>query len=102
MLTIEDIDSEENGIVYTCTVSSPNGEMAKRSFDIQVLQPPILDDMTFGSNIKEGEIAKVICSVKGGDTPVFFSWFKDGVPISASLKVNYYKMFINMWIPTDV
>lgn len=86
-LIITNVDNSENGAMYTCTVTSPTGEMARRSFEIQVLEPPLLDELNFGTNIQEGQIAKVICSLKSGDTPIFFNWLKDGVPISGALKV---------------
>lgn len=87
-MVLENVPSSDNGVLYTCTVSGPNGEMAKRSVEIVVMVPPTLDELTFGTNIKEGEIAKVICSVKIGDVPVFFSWLKDGVSITANLKIE--------------
>jgi Down syndrome cell adhesion molecule len=87
-LILDNVQSSHNGAVYTCTVSSPSGEMAKRGVEIKVMEPPILDSLSFGSDVKEGEIAKVVCSVKSGDTPVFFSWLKDGTSIPTGLKVN--------------
>lgn len=86
-LILDNVGSSDNGVFYTCTVSSPTGEMAKRTIEIIVTQPPVLDELSFGSNVKEGEIAKVVCSLKSGDTPVFFSWLKDGASIQTILKV---------------
>lgn len=87
-LVLDNVGSSDNGVFYTCTVSSPTGEMAKRTIEIIVTQPPVLDELSFGTNVKEGEIAKVVCSLKSGDTPVFFSWLKDGASIPAILKVT--------------
>lgn len=89
VLIIDNVDADENGGLYTCSVSNPSGEMARRSFELMVVKPPILEEFSFGSNLREGQIAQATCSIRSGDTPIYFSWTKDGSPISTSLKVFY-------------
>lgn len=88
VLIIDNVDADENGGLYTCLVSNPSGESARRSFELVVVVPPILEEFSFGSNLQEGQNAQATCSVRIGDTPIFFSWLKDGSPISGSLKVR--------------
>lgn len=88
MLIINEVDAEESAGFYTCSVSNPSGENARRAFELIVMEPPVLEDLSFPSNLHEGEIAQATCSIRSGDTPMFFTWLKDGSPISASLKVG--------------
>lgn len=69
--------------------------MARRAFEIQVIEAPVLDDLLFGSNLQEGQIANIYCNLKSGDLPVHFEWLKDGKRIPSNLKVNSVKT-INM------
>lgn len=87
ILIIDNVDADENAGVYTCLVSNPSGESARRSFELFVLVPPVLEEFSFGSNLQEGQNAQTTCSIRIGDTPIFFTWRKDGYPIPASLKV---------------
>nr|XP_032525116.1 Down syndrome cell adhesion molecule-like protein Dscam2 [Danaus plexippus plexippus] len=88
LLNIQRVVKEENGEMYTCIVYSPSGEMARRSFEIQVVEAPELDELRVGSGLKEGQIVQITCNIIGGDPPIFFSWLKDGMKIPASLKIN--------------
>ncbi|XP_064074670.1 cell adhesion molecule Dscam2-like [Vanessa tameamea] len=88
VLTIERVVKEENGEMYTCIVYSPSGEMARRSFEIQVVEAPELDELRVGSGLKEGQIVQITCNIISGDPPIFFSWLKDGTKIPASLKIT--------------
>ncbi|XP_050356636.1 cell adhesion molecule Dscam2-like [Nymphalis io] len=88
VLNIERVVKEENGEMYTCIVYSPSGEMARRSFEIQVVEAPELDELRVGSGLKEGQIVQITCNIISGDPPIFFSWLKDGTKIPASLKIT--------------
>ncbi|XP_052752731.1 cell adhesion molecule Dscam2-like isoform X2 [Galleria mellonella] len=87
-LNIQKIVKEENGDIYTCIVYSPSGEMARRSFEIQVVEAPELDELRVGSGLKEGQIVQITCNIISGDPPIYFSWLKDGKKIPASLKIT--------------
>ncbi|KAF9821978.1 hypothetical protein SFRURICE_017832 [Spodoptera frugiperda] len=80
------VSKEENGDTYTCIVYSPSGEMARRSFEIQVVEAPELDELRVGSGLKEGQIVQITCNIISGDPPIYFSWLKDGMKLPASLK----------------
>ncbi|XP_045506836.1 Down syndrome cell adhesion molecule-like protein Dscam2 [Colias croceus] len=88
VLNIPRIIKEENGDMYTCIVYSPSGEMARRSFEIQVVEAPELDELRVGSGLKEGQIVQITCNIISGDPPIFFSWLKDGMKIPPSLKIT--------------
>ncbi|XP_045455086.1 Down syndrome cell adhesion molecule-like protein Dscam2 [Melitaea cinxia] len=88
VLNIERVVKEENGEMYTCIVYSPSGEMARRSFEIQVVEAPELDELRVGSGLKEGQIVQITCNIISGDPPIFFSWLKDGTKIPANLKIT--------------
>ncbi|KPJ09867.1 Down syndrome cell adhesion molecule-like protein CG42256 [Papilio machaon] len=88
VLSIPRVTKELNGEMYTCIVYSPSGEMARRSFEVQVVEAPALDELRVGTGLKEGQIVQITCNIISGDPPIFFSWLKDGMKIPASLKIN--------------
>lgn len=88
ILSIPEVSKEFNGEVYTCIVTSPSGEMARRAFEIQVIEAPVLDDLLLGTNLQEGQIVNIYCNVRTGDLPIHFEWLKDGKRIPSSLKVS--------------
>lgn len=88
MLTIQEITKEENGAVFTCIVTSPSGEMARRAFEVQVIEAPVLEDLLLGANLQEGQIVNIYCNVRSGDLPIHFEWLKDGKRIPNNLKVG--------------
>ncbi|KAJ0171737.1 hypothetical protein K1T71_012500 [Dendrolimus kikuchii] len=88
VLNIARVVKEENGETYTCIVYSPSGEMARRSFEIQVVEAPELDELRMGSGLKEGQIVQITCNIISGDPPIYFSWLKDGKKLPASLKIT--------------
>ncbi|VVD06056.1 unnamed protein product, partial [Leptidea sinapis] len=87
VLNIPEVSKDDSGAIYTCTVTSPSGEMARRAFEIQVVEAPILDDLLLGNNLQEGQIANIYCNVRTGDLPIRFEWLKDGKRIPSSLNV---------------
>ncbi|KAJ2944864.1 hypothetical protein O0L34_g1756 [Tuta absoluta] len=88
VLHLQRVSKEENGEAYTCIVYSPSGEMARRSFDIQVVEAPELDELRVGTGLKEGQIVQITCNIISGDPPIYFSWLKDGKKIPANLRVT--------------
>lgn len=62
--------------------------MARRSFDIQVIEAPVLEELLLGNNLQEGQIVNIYCNVRSGDLPIHFEWLKDGKRIPSSLKVS--------------
>ncbi|KAI8423541.1 hypothetical protein MSG28_012636 [Choristoneura fumiferana] len=88
VLSIPRVVKEGSGELYTCIVHSPSGEMARRSFEIQVVEAPELDELRVGSGLKEGQIVQITCNIISGDPPIYFSWLKDGKKMPASLKIT--------------
>ncbi|XP_038218220.1 Down syndrome cell adhesion molecule-like protein Dscam2 [Zerene cesonia] len=87
VLVINKISKAENGASYACIVRSPSGEMAKRSFDLQVVEAPQLEDILLAPDLQEGQIVQIHCNLKSGDSPVYYSWLKDGKKIPSHLKI---------------
>ncbi|RVE41204.1 hypothetical protein evm_014145 [Chilo suppressalis] len=87
VLNIPEVNKDNNGAIYTCIVTSPSGEMARRAFEIQVIEAPVLEDLLLGNNLQEGQIVNIYCNVRSGDLPIHFEWLKDGKRIPSGLKV---------------
>lgn len=62
--------------------------MAKRSFELQVVEAPQLEDILLAPDLQEGQIVQIHCNLKSGDSPVYYSWLKDGKKIPNHLKVR--------------
>lgn len=71
--------------------------MARRAFEIQVIEAPVLDDLLLGTNLQEGQIVNIYCNVRTGDLPIHFEWLKDGKRIPSALKVLCYVSFLGLW-----
>lgn len=89
VLTIPKVTKADNGVSYSCVVKSPSGEMAKRSFELNVVEAPQLEDILLAPDLQEGQIVQIHCNLKSGDSPVYYSWLKDGKKISNHLKVSF-------------
>ncbi|KPJ15639.1 Down syndrome cell adhesion molecule-like protein CG42256, partial [Papilio machaon] len=87
VLNIVKVSKIDNGASYACIVRSPSGEMAKRSFELQVVEAPQLEDILLASDLQEGQIVQIHCNLKSGDSPVYYSWLKDGKKIPPYLKI---------------
>ncbi|CAG9575286.1 unnamed protein product [Danaus chrysippus] len=81
----EHVASSENRLDFY--VTSPSAEMVRRSFEIQVIEAPILEDLLLGNNLQEGQIVNIYCNLRSGDLQIHFEWLKDGKRISSNLKV---------------
>lgn len=68
-------------------------EIFSRSFEIQVVEAPELDELRVGTGLKEGQIVQITCNIVGGDPPIYFSWLKDGKKLPPILKVSKKKYF---------
>lgn len=86
VLSVNRVSKSDNGL-FACIVRSPSGEMAKRSFDLQVVEAPQLEEILLAPDLQEGQIVQIHCNLKSGDSPVYYSWLKDGKKISSHLKV---------------
>ncbi|CAG4944347.1 unnamed protein product, partial [Parnassius apollo] len=87
VLNIAKVTKSDNGAAYACIVKSPSGEMAKRSFELQVVEAPQLEEILLASDLREGQIVQIHCNLKSGDSPVYYSWLKDGKKIPTHLKI---------------
>lgn len=90
MLSIAKVTKSDNGASYACVVRSPTGEMAKRSFELHVVEPPQLEEILLAQDLQEGQIVQIHCNLKSGDSPVYYSWLKDGKKIPTNLKVSFF------------
>lgn len=100
VLTLTKVTKNDSGSSYACVVKSPSGEMAKRSFELQVVEAPLLEEILLASDLQEGQIVQIHCNLKSGDSPVYFSWLKDGKKIPPHLKVIIEKFKLKMYILT--
>lgn len=91
VLIVPKVTKSDNGASYSCIVKSPSGEMAKRSFELQVVEAPQLEDILLPTDLQEGQIVQIHCNLKSGDAPVYYSWLKDGRKIPTHLKVSLEK-----------
>lgn len=89
VLNLNKVSKTENGVLFACIVRSPSGEMAKRSFELQIVESPQLEEIMLASDLQEGQIVQIHCNLKSGDSPVYYSWLKDGKKIPAHLKVSF-------------
>lgn len=89
-LKINQIDPSHDSGSYTCIVRSRSGEEARRDIQIMVNSPPVIEPFFFPKNVQENGRAQISCSVSSGDMPVYFTWYKDGAPLSISLQVRDY------------
>ncbi|KAL4716781.1 hypothetical protein ACJJTC_001937, partial [Scirpophaga incertulas] len=87
VLNIAKVTKSDNGASYACVVKSPSGEMAKRSFELHVVEPPQLEEILLAQDLQEGQIVQIHCNLKSGDSPVYYSWLKDGKKIPTHLKI---------------
>lgn len=90
-LLIHHVDPLQDKGTFTCVVSNPNGDEARREIQLLVNSPPVIEPFSFPKYVKVGGRAQLTCSVSSGDIPIYFSWKKDGIIISPSLQVTEIK-----------
>lgn len=88
ILNIPKVSKSDKGSTYSCIVRSPSGEMAKRSFELHVVEAPQLEEILLPTDLQEGQIVQIHCNLKSGDSPVYYSWLKDEKKIPTHLKVT--------------
>ncbi|GBL76499.1 Titin [Araneus ventricosus] len=70
--------------VYECSADNGISPSIITSFTLSVRDPPKVKQFRFDDNIKEGDVASVMCLVTSGSKPVKFQWNKNGSPVSVS------------------
>lgn len=102
-LKINQIDPQHDAGNYMCIIRTRSGEEARRDIQITVNSPPVIESFSFPKNIQEGGRAQVTCAVSSGDMPVYFTWHKDGAPLSLSLQVSEKKdEFFSLLVFKDI
>lgn len=102
-LKINQIDPQHDAGSYMCIIRTRSDEEARRDIQIIVNSPPVIETFSFPKSVQEGGRAQVTCSVSSGDMPVYFTWHKDGAPLSLSLQVTEKKEeFFSLLIFKDI
>ncbi|XP_048525936.1 Down syndrome cell adhesion molecule-like protein Dscam2 isoform X1 [Dendroctonus ponderosae] len=87
-LIIEPVQKKEDSGVYTCWARNKGGQTARRSGEVNVIVPPIIEPFSFQDGLSEGMRTRTVCGVSAGDPPLAVTWLKDGRPLSPELGVN--------------
>ncbi|XP_014603246.1 PREDICTED: Down syndrome cell adhesion molecule-like protein Dscam2 isoform X9 [Polistes canadensis] len=77
-LVITNVQKKTDAGVYTCWARNKQGHSARRSGDVAVIVPPIIEPFTFQEGLSEGMRTRTVCGVAAGDPPLTISWLKDG------------------------
>ncbi|XP_033322592.1 Down syndrome cell adhesion molecule 2 isoform X4 [Megalopta genalis] len=77
-LLITSVQKKGDAGVYTCSARNKQGHNARRSGDVAVIVPPIIEPFTFQEGLSEGMRTRTVCGVAAGDPPLTISWLKDG------------------------
>ncbi|XP_076388387.1 Down syndrome cell adhesion molecule 2 isoform X7 [Megachile rotundata] len=77
-LVINSVQKKGDAGVYTCSARNKQGHSARRSGDVAVIVPPIIEPFTFQEGLSEGMRTRTVCGVAAGDPPLTISWLKDG------------------------
>ncbi|XP_066139979.1 cell adhesion molecule Dscam2 isoform X2 [Euwallacea fornicatus] len=87
-LIIEPVEKKEDAGVYTCWARNKRGQTARRSGEVDVIVPPIIEPFHFQEGLSEGMRTRTVCGVSAGDPPLTVTWLKDGRPLAPELGVN--------------
>ncbi|KAK9876828.1 hypothetical protein WA026_015065 [Henosepilachna vigintioctopunctata] len=87
-LVINPVEKKADSGVYTCWARNKQGHSARRSGEVTVIVPPIIEPFSFQDGLSEGKRTRTVCGVSSGDPPLVVSWLKDGQPLTPSLGVN--------------
>ncbi|KAK7068699.1 hypothetical protein SK128_024055 [Halocaridina rubra] len=82
MLIIQGATSEHSGM-YSCKAFNPVGQTGYSAV-LEVLEKPDILPFDFPSEVQEGQLLQVSCTVTRGDDPVTVQWYKDEKPLSSS------------------
>ncbi|CAL7944960.1 unnamed protein product [Xylocopa violacea] len=77
-LVITSVQKKTDAGAYTCSARNKQGHSARRSGDVAVIVPPIIEPFTFQEGLSEGMRTRTVCGVAAGDPPLTISWLKDG------------------------
>ncbi|CAB0034504.1 unnamed protein product [Trichogramma brassicae] len=77
-LVISSVQKSVDSGVYTCWAKNKQGHTARRSGDVAVIVPPIIEPFNFQEGLSEGMRTRTVCGVAAGDPPLSISWLKDG------------------------
>ncbi|XP_076767050.1 Down syndrome cell adhesion molecule 2 isoform X2 [Xylocopa sonorina] len=77
-LVITSVQKKTDAGAYTCSAKNKQGHSARRSGDVAVIVPPIIEPFTFQEGLSEGMRTRTVCGVAAGDPPLTISWLKDG------------------------
>ncbi|KAG7203545.1 hypothetical protein KM043_013595 [Ampulex compressa] len=77
-LVITGVQKKADAGVYTCWAKNKQGHSARRSGDVAVIVPPIIEPFSFQEGLSEGMRTRTVCGVAAGDPPLTISWLKDG------------------------
>ncbi|XP_017775727.1 PREDICTED: Down syndrome cell adhesion molecule-like protein Dscam2 [Nicrophorus vespilloides] len=87
-LQINPVEKKADTGVYTCWARNKQGHSARRSGEVTVIVPPIIEPFSFQDGLSEGMRTRTVCGVSAGDPPLVVSWLKDGQPLTPSLGAN--------------
>ncbi|KAK9752838.1 Immunoglobulin I-set domain [Popillia japonica] len=88
VLQISRVEKKADTGVYTCWARNKQGHSARRSGEVTVIVPPIIEPFSFQDGLSEGMRTRTVCGVSSGDQPLVVSWLKDGQPLTPSLGAN--------------
>ncbi|XP_031785647.1 Down syndrome cell adhesion molecule-like protein Dscam2 isoform X3 [Nasonia vitripennis] len=77
-LIVSSVQKQVDSGVYTCWAKNKQGHSARRSGDVAVIVPPIIEPFNFQEGLSEGMRTRTVCGVAAGDPPLTISWLKDG------------------------
>ncbi|XP_076307944.1 cell adhesion molecule Dscam1-like isoform X1 [Tachypleus tridentatus] len=87
-LVVRDIMRATDEGKYTCQAGDKEGNTAQTSLVVSVLERPVIDPFSFPASVYQGQRFTPICTVISGDSPVQFTWLKDGHMIEDYLNIQ--------------
>ncbi|XP_055691014.1 cell adhesion molecule Dscam2 isoform X2 [Lutzomyia longipalpis] len=87
-LVISPVQKTDDSGVYTCWARNKQGHSARRSGEVTVIVPPIIEPFSFQDGLAEGMRTRTVCGVSRGDAPLTLRWLKDGEPLPLLLGAN--------------